>query len=174
MKEILKDELITLRALDAADLEDMLKWENDTRLWDVSSTIAPYSKQILWEYLNNYDGDIYKNRQIRFIIQENSTGKSIGAIDFFDFDPFNRRAAIGILIIDSHRNMGYGLRTLNLMKEYAFGYLGLKQCHCIIPANNTPSISVFKKAGFEECGLMKQWLRRGSEYCDAVVMQIID
>lgn len=173
MKEILKDDKIIFRALDATDLDNMLRWENDTRLWDVSSTIAPYNKQILWDYLKNYDGDIYKSHQIRFIIEENETGKSVGALDLFDFDPFNRRVAVGILIDYEFQHKGYGFRALELTKEYAFSYLGLKQCHCIIPVNNTHSISVFKKAGFTECGTMKAWLRRGSEYCDAAIMQII-
>ena len=173
MKEILKDDKITLRALEATDLEDMLRWENDTRLWDVSSTIAPYTKHILWDYLKNYDGDIYKSHQIRFIIQENGTEKSVGALDLFDFDPFNRRVAIGILVDYEFQNLGYGAKTLELAKEYAFFYLGLKQCHCIIATDNTHSISAFKKAGFEECGTMKAWLRRGTEYYDAVFMQIV-
>lgn len=173
MKAILEDNKISLRALDPTDLDIMLAWENDTRIWDIGNTITPYSRQQLWEYLQNYDGDIYKSRQLRLMITLNETKEPIGTIDFYDFDPFNNRSAIGLLIDEKYQNQGYGKRALILSIEYALNFLGLHQCIAIVPTENIYSKKLFDSVGFQNVGLMKDWLKIGQGYKSAYFMQII-
>ena len=59
MSQLLKNDLVTLRALEPTDLDILYKWENDTALWVVSDTVAPYSREALWQYLETNTGDIY-------------------------------------------------------------------------------------------------------------------
>jgi len=44
---MLRGENINLRALEPSDLDVLYNWENDTSIWKVSQTIAPFSKNIL-------------------------------------------------------------------------------------------------------------------------------
>lgn len=171
MIQILKDDLIFLRALEPTDLDIMYEWENDSRLWDVGNTITPYSRQQLWEYLKNYDGDIYTSHQLRLMICLNENNESIGTVDFYDFDPFNQRGAIGLLITEKYQNQGLGYRALQLTLNYALNYIGLHQCVAIVPIDNVASYHLFKKAGFDEVGILKDWLKSGQQYKDASLMQ---
>ena len=173
MKPIFKDDKIYLRALEPTDLDDLYKWENDTTLWDVGNSISPYSRHQLWEYLQNYDGDIYKSHQLRLMIVETESDRNIGTLDFYDFDPFNNRGAIGILISSEFQNKGYGKRALSLTLQYATEYLGLHQCVAIIPHDNVKSIKLFQSVGFEITGRFKDWLRIGKEYKEAFMLQFI-
>ena len=43
MSQLLSNDIITLRALEPTDLDTLYRWENDTTLWAVSDTVAPYS-----------------------------------------------------------------------------------------------------------------------------------
>ena len=91
------DDILMLRALEPTDLDVLYQWENDAELWHTSATITPFSRKQLWDYIENYDGDIFRTRQLRFIIVEISTNQPIGTIDLYDFDPVNSRANVGIL-----------------------------------------------------------------------------
>ena len=44
MSELLSNATLTLRALEPTDLDTLYRWENDTSVWVVSDTIAPYSR----------------------------------------------------------------------------------------------------------------------------------
>ncbi|MEG0701524.1 MAG: GNAT family N-acetyltransferase [Muribaculaceae bacterium] len=173
MNPLLSNEIITLRALEPTDLDILYKWENDTSLWEVGNTITPYSREQLWEYLKDYDGDIYKSHQLRLMVTLTHSGESIGTIDFYDFDPFNNRAAIGILIDESHQGNGYGRQAIEITSRYAAHYIGLRQLLAIIPSKNIHSKHLFEKCGFQCSGTLQAWLKIGNDYNDVEIMQLL-
>lgn len=92
---MLTDGTILLRALEPIDVDVLYRWENDPALWNVGVTLAPYSRRQLWDYVNNYDGDIYSAKQLRLMIVLAASGETIGTLDFYDFDAATRAAALG-------------------------------------------------------------------------------
>ena len=50
MKQLSNDKVL-LRALEPEDVELLYGWENDSDLWQVSNTIAPYSKYVLTQFI---------------------------------------------------------------------------------------------------------------------------
>ncbi|MBO4995394.1 MAG: GNAT family N-acetyltransferase [Muribaculaceae bacterium] len=173
MENVLSDGVIGLRALEPSDLDWLYRHENDASLWSVGVTIAPYSRKQLWDYIENYDGDIYSARQLRMMVSECETGEVIGALDLFDFDPVNRRCSIGLLIDVSRSSHGYGRRTMKIVENYARACLGLHQLWCIIPQDNAACRRLFDTLGYKISGCLKSWLRRGESYADAYVYQLI-
>ena len=91
MTNPMESELIRLRALEPEDVNILYKWENDTEIWKVSNTVAPFSKHMLRQFIENQQRDIYETRQLRLIIESKADGKPVGAIDLFDLDPYNCR-----------------------------------------------------------------------------------
>ena len=88
--KILEGNFVQLRAPEPEDLECLYQWENDTEIWRVSNTIAPFSRFVLKQYIESAHLDIYETRQVRFMIGLNNNidpAKTIGTIDLFDFDP---------------------------------------------------------------------------------------
>jgi diamine N-acetyltransferase len=151
-------ENVILRAVEPADTERLYLWENDMQLWHLSNTTAPFSKYLMEQYVMNAQQDIYAAKQLRLMVDTNDEeGLTVGCIDLFDFDPANRRAGIGILISEEARGKGYGREALELMIDYAFNTLNLHQLFCNILENNEQSIAMFKKAGFTEVGLKRDW-----------------
>jgi len=111
----LKGEHIYLRALEPEDLEFIYAIENDESIWELSSTITPYSKFLIKQYLENAHADIYEVRQLRLVISSYND-ETLGMIDVFDFNIKNKRAGIGILVKDNeNRNKGYGQEALKLL-----------------------------------------------------------
>lgn len=84
-------------------------------------------------------------KQLRLMICRHDA-TPIGLIDVFDLEPKDRRAALGILIVDgSNRGKGYGAEALSLIVEYCFVHLGIHQLYAGVTADNQPSIQLFEK-----------------------------
>ena len=132
----LKGENIFLRALEPLDLDFLYELENNPEIWEISGTITPYSKQVLRTYLENAHRDIFDVKQLRLCICMNS-GKLVGLIDLFDFDPKNLRAGLGIVVLQSEdRNKGVGSEAIKLLDQYAFDTLNLHQLYANVASDN--------------------------------------
>ena len=171
---MLSDSQIHLRALEPSDIDLLFQWENDTSFWQVSNTLTPFSRHVLEQYVLNSQSDIYTTRQLRLIIELEKNKKPVGCIDLFDFDPHHKRAGIGILIADkSEQGKGYASAALILLIRYSFTTLCLNQLYCNITADNEASIRLFRKMGFIEAGLKKQWLNDSGVWKDEYLFQLI-
>jgi len=165
---------ISLRALEPEDLEVLYLWENDPSVWHLSGTLIPFSKYLLRQYLENSGKDIFEIRQLRLIIQLNEGKRPVGAIDLFDFDPFHRRAGIGILIADpSDRGRGFAREALESLMKYCFDVLKLHQLWCNIADGNSQSMKLFTSAGFQVVGVKKEWLFTGEGFENEWMLQLV-
>ena len=170
----LKGELVYLRALEPEDLDLIFKIENDEDLWELSTTLTPFSKFLLKHYLKNAHKDIYEAKQLRLVVCKAATDEALGMIDLFDFDPRNHRAGLGILIFSKvERGKGYGAEALKLITKYAIKRLELHQLYANILEENAPSIKLFEKQGFERVGLKKDWTRVGGSFKNEYLYQLI-
>jgi len=169
----LKGEHIFLRALEPEDLEFIHEIENDESIWEISNTETPYSKYLIKQYIEESHKDIYQVKQLRLVIS-NYKNKAVGMIDLFDFDFKNKRAGIGILIKDERdRKNGIGNESLALLINYCFTHLNLHQLFCNITEGNEASIKLFKKQGFCEVGLKKDWCLVNGAYKNEYLYQLI-
>ena len=171
----MKYEKISLRALEPEDLELLYEWENNSNYWIISNTVSPFSKYTLKRYMENSHKSIYETGQQRLMIDLISEKKTIGTIDIFDFDPFHKRAGLGILIADeSERRKGYASMALKCLIDYCFTTLQLHQLYCNILANNCESMDLFRKQGFVESGIKKDWIKISDGYLAEYMFQLIN
>lgn len=155
---------ISLRAIEPADASLIFEWENNEQNWQLSNTLSPFSFHTIQLYIETAHHDIFENKQLRLMIVETESGKTVGSIDLFDFDPYHLRAGVGILINDTiDRRKGLASEALDLLKVYTKEVLALKQLFCTISENNKKSIALFEAKGFVQNGVQKQWQRVSSE-----------
>lgn len=173
MSNLLSNHIIALRALESTDLDTLYGWENDTRLWSVSDTIAPYSREALWRYLEDYTGDIYAQRQLRLMVTLVEDGTAVGTVDFLNFDPLNNRAELGLFIDGSHRGKGLGRQALELLTAYARDHIGMRQIYVYIALDNEVCLKLFEDFGYRRVGVLHSWVKRGSSYRDVALLQMI-
>jgi diamine N-acetyltransferase len=175
----LEGDRILLRAMEPYDLNNLYMWENDQDNWFVSQTRAPYSKHILSQFIEESHKDIYELRQMRLMITlkngPDNEYLTVGAIDLFDFDPFHRRAGIGILVARKEiRRQGIASEALELLKDYSFKVLGLHQLYCNVAKGNEASCNLFIKSGFEITGEKKDWLRENGTWTNEYLLQLVN
>lgn len=166
----LKSEHIYLRPLEPADLDFLYSLENDTQVWQVSNTSSPYARHVLQQYLDQASADIYTVKQLRLLIC-NYQHQPVGAIDLFDFDPAHQRAGIGITIAKTFRQQHFATEALHLISLYCREHLLLHQLYCSIATTNTSSLRLFQKAGFDQIGTRKEWIRTNLGWLDVIEFQ---
>jgi diamine N-acetyltransferase len=157
----MKGKNISVRALEPSDADLLYLWENNQALWPVSFTQVPFSRFILEEFVNSAHQDIYTNRQLRLMVDDNESDETIGILDLFEFDPQHARCGVGIFILESNRNRGFASECIDMIKNYCFHTLLLKQLYAHVNCSNKGSLGLFEKAGFEKTGLKKCWHKTG-------------
>lgn len=169
---------VLLRALEPKDVDLMMIYENDSDIWPVSGTLAPYARYTLEQYYANATQDIYAAKQLRLaielVVETPESGATIGYIDLFDFDAQHRRAGVGILIGDKEsRRKGYAAEALNLLVKHCFNTLNLHQLYCHIDNDNEASLRLFSKVGFRTCGVMRDWIVYEGKWHNVSVLQLV-
>ena len=159
--------MIRLRKIEPTDVPYLYRWENDASVWADGSNHNPLSQQDLLDYVTSSTGDIYRDGQLRLIIESHSeavpqrSGLTIGCADLFDLDPRNRRAAIGIYIAPEYRGKGYAAETLKQLEEYAFSFLNLRVLYAVVAAHNKPCSELFLNNYYTPSSLLQDWTLEG-------------
>lgn len=153
---------IRLRKLEPSDLPFLYLWENDAAVWADGDNHNPLSQQDLRDYIESTTGDIYKDGQLRLIIEQSPMTNdqspiTLGCIDLFDFDPRNRKAALGMYIAPEHRGKGVGRQALEQLEAYAFGHLNLRLLYAVIATNNEPCSALYRSAGYQPSSPLPAW-----------------
>ncbi len=163
---------VILRAMEPEDLDTLYKIENNQELWAVSATNVPYSRFALHEYVETNTNDIYADKQVRLMI-DNDAGETVGIIDLMNFSPQHSRAEVGIVIMKPHRQKGYATAAMEKLVAYARQTLHFHQLFLVTECDNENCLLLFEKLGFEKTALLKQWLQqKEGVYKDACLMQL--
>ena len=164
-----------MRKIEPSDLPFLYQWENDATMWADSDTHNPLSRHDLHQYIENTTGDIYRDGQLRLIIEDSQLStlnsqlstKIVGCIDLFDFDARNRKAAIGMYIAPDARGKGVGRQAVQLLLDYAFNLLHLRMVYAIISVNNVACSRLYEQMDFLPSSPLRAWTLEG----DAILWQ---
>lgn len=166
---------VVIRAMEPSDVDVIFGWENDVETWkDGSVNYKPLSKADIQRFVDNSGMDIYQERQMRLMIDEAKTKKTVGCVDLFDFDPFSLHANIGILIDKRYRRKGYALSAIKWMVEYAFDIIGIQSLCATMVSSNEASRQLFEKSGFEYIGTRHKWVRVGKDMADEILFEKVN
>ena len=144
---LLSGEKIVLRSVDFSDVDTILLWENSSAepLYGVYD--EEYIREDVVQFIENQQRySLAETEQLRLMICSHE-GERLGCIDLSYYD--GRKAFVSILIFDLHnRRKGFGSEALQLLISYAKS-LGMRSLYANILPENFPSVSLFKKLGFE-------------------------
>ena len=163
---------IKLRALEPEDIDVLFSVENDAELWKYSNRNEPYSKYTLKRYIEIQNQDISESKQKKFVLSNND--KIIfGFIDLFDFESFHRRAGIGLVILSSYRNQGFGSKGLQLIENHSKLYYNMHLLYANVAYENKESNCLFKKMKYNLVGVKHKWNYYDNSFHDECLYQKI-
>lgn len=101
---------------------------------------------------------------------ETYEGDLVGHVALWGAEVRNRCATFGIMVGPEHQSTGLGTEATRLMLEYGFGELGLHRIELTVDADNARGIAAYRRAGFEQEGVLRSKSFYGGEFHDQVVM----
>ena len=95
--------MIKLRKIEPNDLPFLYQWENDAASWADGANHNPLSQQDLRDYIASTTGDIYRDGQLRLIIEQITNDQSPGASSRLTEEVRDRSAEEGFPLITNHQ-----------------------------------------------------------------------
>jgi len=109
-----------------------------------------------------------------FLIRERLSNVPIGTAALHAIDFRNRAAVFGIMIGErSARGQGYGTEATSLTLDYGFNVLGLHSISLTVAEFNLAGQRAYRKAGFRECGRLRERLWLAGRMWDQILMDCL-
>lgn len=162
---------VVLRAMEKTDGEMIREMFNDPEMENlVVGWAFPVSQYAQEKWLDSNYND---NRNFRFVIETKEDGP-VGIATLTDLDWKNRRATHGIkLSSKERRTKGIGTDTVMAIMKYAFDELGLHRLDGAWFDNNEASKRLYKKCGWVEEGIRREYIYKNGAFRDLTVVGIL-
>lgn len=97
----------------------------------------------------------------------------MGHITLFNLDSKMTYGTMGIYLGKEFRGQGFSKEAIQLLKDYAFDYVGLKAIHLEVFGYNHKAYEVYQKLGFKECGRWHKVRYFNGEDHDVILMECL-
>ncbi len=164
-------ELVSLGPLDRSMLPLFQRWINDFNVQHrVGLAPGPMTREAeerWYESTTNSNG-------AAFAIYERATMTLVGSTNLHAMDHRHGTATFGIMIGEpTARGKGYGTEAASLMLDYAFTILDLHSVNLTVAGFNHAAQAAYRKAGFRECGRLRDHIRFAGKWWDQVWMDCL-
>lgn len=159
---------VTLAPILEKQIGQMLVWRNDRRVWRWcrQNSVISEAQHVAWFRSLASRSDIKMFSVIR------DDGDFVGVTGLTSIDLINRRAEFSLYIAPSEMRKGLGSAALKTLCDHAFQDLNL---NCVWGESfvDNPAIEMFKKVGFQEEGMRRQFYYREGRYVTAVLFSML-
>ncbi len=168
---LLRNGALRLRPVEPDDAMAMWEMESDPTQWIQNGMMAPYSLRNLKEYALQYRANPFAEGQLRLMLTSEESTEPIGIVDLYDISASNRTAWVGIYIRPAYRRNGMGEKALLMLEDYCRRLLNLRSLAAKTASENVASQRLFAKAGYAECGRLRDWLVSADRSQDILIFQ---
>lgn len=168
----MEDGRIYLRLMTREDTDNIIKWRNND---EVRSQFI-YQKLFTRESHEKWiETMVETGKVVQMIIVLNEGDRPIGSVYVRDIDMEHKKAEYGVFIGEMDcLGKGYGTEAAELMREYAFAFLGLHKLMLRVYADNERAIKSYEKAGFIREAYLKDDVFVQGKYRDIVLMAVFN
>ncbi len=163
-----------LRELRRSDLPTVNAWRADKELIDrLGATFRYINEEVDERWFNAYME--HRSNTVRCaIVEADKPDTILGLVSLCDIDQLSRSCQFHIMIGDKkQRGKGMGSFALNEMLRHAFADLNLNRVELYVLPDNEPALALYRKCGFQQEGLLRQYAFKNGRYRDTIVMSVL-
>lgn len=97
----------------------------------------------------------------------------LGQITFYDYNPLNQSAVMGLIIDPDERRKGYAREAARLLIKYLFKHRNLNKIYVETAAFNAGAIALLESVGFHKDGTLRQHHYYDGSFHDKLVYSLI-
>lgn len=170
--DMLETTRILLRPYEMDDLDDILKYFNDSEVRQFLCPGIPYpfSREEEKTWLQNLPK---QTDQKTFAITRKEDGSYMGGCGINEMEWTHRWCVVGIFLGKPFWNQGYGTEALGALIEFMFTQMNLNKACLRVYGFNKRAMQSYLKLGFQVEGTLRQQIYRNGEYHDEYVMGLL-
>lgn len=165
---IINGEKVRLRPITEADTSDIVRWRNDPEVQQFFIFREAFTVEMHQSWLEN---KVFPGHVIQYIIEEKSSGKSVGSVYFRDIDRHHESAEYGIFIGEAQaRAKGFGSETAKLFTNFGLDVLRFHRISLRLLGGNIVAQRSYEKAGFIAEGTFTDMVKLDGKFTDIIFM----
>jgi RimJ/RimL family protein N-acetyltransferase len=171
---LLQGERIRLRALEDADLPDLVRWWREPE-WTIHQqlTIRPRPEADVAEQFRTWSANEGSGGNVGFCVTDRISGRLVGHVTLYGAHLLTRSATLTVMIGSEHTGSGYGTDAVRTLVEYGFREMGLNRIQLHVFAFNARARATYRKVGFVEEGVLRETVFHDGAFHDEVVMSVL-
>jgi UDP-4-amino-4,6-dideoxy-N-acetyl-beta-L-altrosamine N-acetyltransferase len=164
---------IFLRELERSDMHVVNRWRNrQEQIADLGGVFRFVGGEVDEKWFDHYLSA--RSNNVRLAICCGQTQQMIGVVYLLGIDWINRAGECAIWIGAAElQGQGAGKAAMWQLLKHAFHDLNLHRIHLTVLANNQRALSLYKKMGFAEEGVLRQAVFKHGCYLDLIQMAIL-
>lgn len=170
---VLYTDRLTLREIEEADIEEIYEIFSCAQVAQFSSHYPVESKDKVLIGIQRWKDEYNNKEQIRWGIALKDSNKIIGTCCIGDFDEVSKRCEIGYHLSSSYWNRGYMTEALRAMVRFGFERGNTNRIEAFVTPGNYGSVTVLKKLGFIEEGLLRERDFFKGKFQDGIVLGML-
>jgi RimJ/RimL family protein N-acetyltransferase len=169
---ILTARLVTLREPTAADLRPLIDIRSisDATTFGIDESSPEMAMQ---QVIDRAPRDRAAGVAFTYVITITSTRAVVGLVQARQIDLSWESGEWECTIAPSWRGTGVFVETARLVGSFAFGTVGVHRLESRVPLQNGRANGALRKLGAVQEGVLRQSVRRGSDYVDQVLWSIL-
>lgn len=164
---------VYLRPVEKEDLSKFYLWYNDPEIRGLTGEVLPTSPAGAQAYLEKLQSDDPSRVWFSIVLHEND--QLIGETGLLRMFPAWRQTDMSIILGEkSAWGKGYGREAMELMLDYAFGYLNFHRVSIGVVGSNVRALRFYEQVGFQREGVLRDGYYFDHRYQDFVMMSLLE
>lgn len=170
---LLEGDLVRFRALDDADLPDLVRWWRDPE-WAVLQQIIvrPRPADSVIEMFRSWSKS-ERSGDVGFSVVDRTSDTLVGHVTLFGAKLPVRAATLAVMIGSEHVGHGYGTDAVRLLTDYGFREMGLNRIEIQVHAFNDRARAVYARTGYQIEGVRREATFHDGHFHDEVIMSAL-
>lgn len=163
---------VYLRPVEHDDLPYIRAWANDPEIRRLTGEVTPMTPAGAERFFEKVQND---EDRVWFIIALRDNDTPIGEAGLLRMFPAWRTTDLSIVIGEKDAwGKGYGTEVIQLLLDYAFGYLNFHRVSIGVVGFNEKALRFYEKIGFKREGIQRDGYFYDHAYHDFVMMSILE
>ena len=170
LKKLIGDN-IYLSPISVDDVEEYAEMVNDIKV-SVGLGYLSYTNIIDFESEKEFLISVKKEKRFAVRLLEND--ELLGNVGFKSVGEIHRTAEMGIMLGNpKYQRKGYGMEAINLLLDYGFSFLNLRNISLNVFEYNEVAYNLYKKIGFKEAGRLRKAVEIMGKTYDVIIMDML-
>ncbi len=165
-------ERVYLRPLEKEDFNLLYVWSNDPEIRGLTGEVLPTYQETVAEFQARLRTDVSR-AWFGVVVKEDD--RLIGEAGLLRMFPAWRTTDLSLILGDRAAwRKGYGSEAMELLLDYAFGYLNFHRVAIGVVGSNERALKFYEKVGFKREGIQRDGYFYDHRYQDFVMMSILE